>query len=219
MKRNLKFWTRYTWESTRAELLVVVILAVFAAIGAEGLEWGLFASVVPYFLIVAAIFFMVLINYSSQFLYVPLLISMGETRRNIFFGFHYYRLLITTVTVALCALIWGLVPGEVSDIGLRSIPTILAVLVISSSLGSLMGTAFSKWKWVSTLLIMLVAGVGGGIAGYTFMDGIHLEQAATVELASLLEKLPWWLALMALVILLVDVVFHWSLLHKQEVKL
>jgi len=219
MKRNLKFWTRYTWESTYTELGIVAVLATLTAIGAEGLEWGLFASVIPYYLVITASFAMVLINYSSQVLYVPLLISMGETRRNIFFGFHYYRLLITSATLLLCSFIWLLVPGEVSAVGLRSIPTILTVLVISSSLGSLMGTAFSKWRWVSALFIMLVAGVGGGIAGFTFVDGIQLEQAITLELVSFLEKLPWWLVVAAVVILAIDVVFHWSLLRKQEVKL
>lgn len=219
MKRNLKFWTRYTWECSYVELGVVAVLALFTAIGMEGLDWNLFASVIPYYLIVVASFCMVLINYSSQLLYVPLLISMGETRRNIFFGFHYYRLLITAVTIGLCALIWALVPGEVSAIGLRSIPTILAALVISSSLGSLMGTAFSKWRWVAALFVMLVAGVGGGLAGYTSSADIHLEQSAAVEVVSVLQRMPWWLAVIAVVILVVDAVFHWTLLRKQEVKL
>ena len=219
MKRNLKFWTRYTWESSSMQLALVAIIAALTAIGAEGLDWGLFASVIPYYLVVTAVFSMILINYSSQLLYVPLLISMGETRRNIFFGFHYYRLLITSVTLFLCALIWLLVPGEVSTIGLRSIPTILALLVISSSLGSLMGTAFGKWKWVASLVIILTAGAAGGIAGYTFMDEITLEQELTLELAGYLEKLPWWLAAIAVVVLVMDMVFHWSLLRRQEVKL
>jgi hypothetical protein len=219
MKRNLKFWTHYTLESSYTQLGVVAVLAVFTAIGAEGLDWELFASVIPYYLVVSAVFCMILINYSSQLLYVPLLISMGETRRNIFFGFHYYRLLIISVTLFLCTLIWLLVPGEVSAVGLESIPTILALLVVSSSLGSLMGTAFGKWKWVATLFVMLVAGAGGGLAGYTIMDGFNLEQASTLELAGYLAKLPWWLAGAAAVILVIDMVFHWSLLRKQEVKL
>ena len=219
MRRNLKFWTRYTWESSYSQLGVVAVLAVFTAIGAEGLDWGLFTSVIPYYLVVSAVFCMILINYGSQLLYVPLLISMGETRRNIFFGFHYYRLLIISVTLSLCALIWLLVPGEVSAVGLRSIPTILVLLVISSSMGSLMGTAFGKWKWVATLFIMLVAGAGGGLVGYTIMDGLRLEEASTLELAGYLEKLPWWLAVIAVVVLAGDMVFHWTLLRRQEVKL
>lgn len=219
MKRNLKFWSRYTWDSSCVELGVVAVLAVFAVIGAEGLNWSLLASVIPYFLVAVGSFCMIMINHSCQILYVPLLISMGEPRRNIFFGFHYYRLLITTATLALCALIWALVPGQVSAMGLRSLPTILAVLVISASLGSLMGTAFSRWKWVSVLVILLLAGGVGGVAGFTAVNGIHLEQAATLQLVGRFEKLPWWLAAAAAVLFAVDAAFHWILLRRQEVKL
>jgi len=219
MKRNLRFWTRYTWESSCTQLGLVALLACITLVGAEGLDWTLFAAVIPYYLVVAAVFSMILINYSCQLLYVPLLISMGEPRRNIFFGFHYYRVLIISVTVLLCALIWALAPGAVSSAGLRSIPAILTLLVISSSMGSLMGTAFSRWRWLSVLVMMLVAGGFGGLMGYTAMDGIELETASTLRIVSILEKLPWWLAAVAAALLVVDVVFHWALLRRQEVKL
>lgn len=219
MKRNLKFWTRYTWESSRTQLALVGLLAFITLVGAEGLDWALFTSVIPYYLAVSAIFSMVIINYSSQVLYVPLLISMGEPRRNIFFGFHYYRALITCVTLLLCALIWVLAPGAVSSAGLRSIPTILALLVISSSVGSLVGTAFSRWKWISVLVMMLVCGGFGGLMGYTAVDGVALETASALRIVGVLEKLPRWLAAVAAVLLAVDAAFHWSLLRRQEVKL
>ena len=140
MKRNLKFWTRYTWESSGVVLVTAAVLAVISLFGAEGLDFAVFAAIVPYYLCIAAVFIMMMLNSSSQTLYVPLLLSMGETRRNVLLGFHYYRVLIIAVTAALCALIWLLAPGEVSAIGLRSIPTILCVLLIASALGSIMGT-------------------------------------------------------------------------------
>jgi len=219
MKRNLRFWTRYTWESTYTQLAVVAVLAVITAFGAEGMDWGLFAAVLPYFLVISAIFCMILINYSSQVVYVPLLISLGETRRNIFLGFHYYRGLITLVTLALCALIWLLVPGQVSLLGLRSIPTLLTVLIISASVGSLLGTSFSRWRWVASICMFLVAGGAGGMGGYLMVDGIRLEQATTLKLASLLVKVPWWLVVTAAAVLALDISFHWMLLRRQEVKL
>jgi len=175
--------------------------------------------VLPYFLVISAIFCMILINYSSQVVYVPLLISLGETRRNIFLGFHYYRGLITLVTLALCALIWLLVPGQVSLLGLRSIPTLLTVLIISASVGSLLGTSFSRWRWVASICMFLVAGGAGGMGGYLMVDGIRLEQATTLKLASLLVKVPWWLVVTAAAVLALDISFHWMLLRRQEVKL
>ena len=220
MKRNLKFWTRYTWETASAILGLAVIFAVLTAFGAEGLELGLFASVVPYYLCASAVFIMLMINTGSQVLYVPLLLSMGELRRNVLLGFHYYRALIIAVTTALCALIWLLIPGEISSIGLRSIPTILCVLVLAASVGSIMGTVFVKWKWLSFILIIVVCGGAGGVmglAGVKAAEGFSLGD--TAKLASYLLTLPWWLAAAMLALLAADIVFQWLLLRRQEVKL
>ena len=220
MKRNLKFWTRYTWESAGATLSCAVFLAVIALIGAEELDFSTFATVVPYFLLISSIFMMLMINTGSQTLYVPLLLSMGETRRNVLLGFHYYRALIIAVTLAACALIWVLAPGEVSTIGLRSIPTLLCMLIISSAVGSILGTVFVKWRWLSIIIMILVCGGAGGMVGISVsMVQRRSILSGTVELASVLLKLPWWLAVVTLAILAADVVFQWLLLRRREVKL
>lgn len=221
MRRNLRFWTRYTWESMGVELSITAILTVIAAFGAEGLELARFAAVVPFFLCISAIFGMVMINSGSQTLYVPLLLSMGETRRNVLLGFHYYRALIIAVTLGLCALVWLLIPGEVSSAGLRSIPTILCVLLFASAVGSIMGTIFVKWKWAGTALIVILCGGMGGIMGMTGATAANggFDYAATLELVGFLIKFPWWLALAAAVALALDLVFQWLLLRRREVRL
>ena len=56
MKRNLKFWTRYTWESMAVDLSFMAGLAVITLFSAEGLDLGMFASIVPYYLCIAATF-------------------------------------------------------------------------------------------------------------------------------------------------------------------
>lgn len=221
MKRNLRFWTRYTWESAGVDLVIVGILSALALLGTEGLDWGLFASTVPYLLCIAALLRSVMVNTGSQTLYVPLLLSMGETRRNVFLGFHYFRALLIAVTMALCTLIWLLVPGDVSAAGLRSLPTLLCVLVAFSSLGSFMGTLFTRWKWLGTLLIILLCGGGGGLMGMTGATIANggFGYADTLALASYLSPTPWWLAAAAGAALALDVGFQWLLLRKQEVRL
>lgn len=220
MKRNLTFWTRYTWETSGAILILAAVFALFTLFGTEGLDLSLFASVTPYFLCFSAAFVMLMINVGSQVLYVPLLLSMGELRRNVLLGFHYYRALIITVTAVLCTLIWLLVPGEVSSIGLRSIPTILCVLTLVASAGSIMGTVFVKWKWVGLTIMVLLCGSAGGMAGYAGVSaakGISIVNAA--EMTSPLETLPWWLIAAMLAALAADIVFQWLLLRRREVKL
>lgn len=220
MKRNLKFWTRYTWESAGVVLAAAAVLAVISLFSAEGLDFSTFAAVMPYYLCVAAIFVMMMINSGSQTLYVPLLLSMGETRRNVLLGFHYYRVLIIAVTLAVCSLIWLLMPGEVSSVGLRSIPTLLCVLLIASALGSIMGTIFVKWKWAGTFLIILLCGVAGGTVGFAgAASDKFLDMARMARVLSHFEMLPWWLVAAVPVFLALDIAFQWLLLRRQEVKL
>ena len=220
MKRNLKFWTRYTWESAGVVLFTAAVLAVISLFSAEGLDFTTFANVVPYYLCIAAIFVMMMVNTGSQSLYVPLLLSLGETRRNVLLGFHYYRALIIAVTLAVCAAIWLLVPGEVSAVGLRTIPTMLCVLLIASALGSIMGTVFVKWKWVGTVFIILLCGVAGGAVGFAgAASDKFLDAARWAELLTYLETLPWWLIAAVVVSLALDIAFQWMLLRRQEVKL
>lgn len=219
MRRNLRFWTRYTWEVAGVNLCLTAALLVVTALGADSVQLQLLASVVPYFLLISAAMCAMFCNMGSQTLYVPLLISMGETRRNILLGFHYYRCLIIVVTVGLCAILWALVPGEVSSIGLRSFPAIFAVLVLTSALGSLMGTIYIKWKWVSMILIVVLCGGFGGAMGLLFSGGVALQLASTIDLTSALLRLPWWLAAAALAAFLLDLVFQWLLLRRREVKL
>lgn len=220
MKRNLKFWTRYTWESAGVVLAAAAVLAVISLFSAEGLDFATFAAVMPYYLCIAAIFVMMMINSGSQTLYVPLLLSMGETRRNVLLGFHYYRVLIIAVTLAVCSLIWLLMPGEVSSVGLRSIPTLLCVLLIASALGSIMGTIFVKWKWAGTVLIILLCGVAGGTVGFAgAASDKFLDMARMARVLSHFETLPWWLVAAVPVALALDIVFQWLLLRRQEVKL
>lgn len=220
MKRNLRFWTRFTGESAAGELVLVAVLLAITTLGADRLQLEVVASVVPYFLCVSAVLCMIMINLSCHTLYIPLLLSLGETRRNIFFGFHYYRALIITVTLALSALIWALAPCDISSIGLHSMPTLLTVLVIASSLGGIMGTLFTKWKWVGMILVVLICGGMGGCMGFFFAGGAtELLSADIAKLVSLFLALPWWLVLAAAVLFLLDMGFQWLLLRRQEVRL
>lgn len=219
MKRNLKFWTRHTWETAGMELIVVAFFSIVTIFSTTGLDWSLFFSTVPLFLIVAAVFCMILVNSSTHLLYNPLLLSMGETRRNVFFGSCYFRVLIISVTIALCGIMWLISPDAISAAGLRSLLNILAILVAASSIGNLFGTLYVKWKWVGVMCLALVGGVIGGTSGFLFSAGIDLERAAVSKVTNFLQDMPWWFALVAVGLQAADLFFHWMLLRRQEVKL
>ena len=219
MKRNLRFWARYTWEGLQMVLIVLAILLVLSAIGASRLELTALAATAPAYLLLAAGLTTIMLNYSTQVVYIPLLISMGETRRNLFLGYHFYRVLIIAAAVVVSALIWALVPDEISRLGLSNIPTILALLVASASLGSIMGTIYFKWKWAATILLVAVFGTFGGVGGFAVAGGGEDVAQLVGKGAAVLAEFPWWVVLAAVLALAADVVFHWLLLRRQEVKL
>ena len=219
MKRNLRFWTRYTWEGMQVVLIVLAIFLVLSAIGASRLELTTLAATVPAYLLLAAGLTTIMLNYGTQVVYIPLLISMGETRRNLFLGYHFYRVLIIAVAVGLSALIWALVPGEISRLGLSNIPAILALLVTSASLGSIMGTIYFKWRWAATVLLVVVFGMFGGVGGFSVAGGGEDVAQLVEKAARFLAEFPWWLALAAAAALAADATFQWLLLRKQEVRL
>ena len=219
MRRNLRFWARYTWEGMQVVALVLAILLVLSAVGASRLELAALATSAPAYLLLAAGMTIIMLNYSAQALYTPLLLSMGETRRNIFLGYHFYRALIIAVAVGLSALIWALVPGEIARLGLRNIPSILAILVIVSALGGIIGTLYAKWRGAATVMLVVVFGILGGVGGFSFAGGGEDVARLVERAASTLAEFPWWLMLAAAGILALDVCFQWLLLRRQEARL
>ena len=171
MRRNLRFWTRYTAESAAVVAFIMAIFLGISLLGANAEYQTTVLYMTPYYLVTAAMLTILLMNYGTQATYVPLLLSLGETRRNLMLGFHYYRALIIVATLAVSALIWAFLPSELSSVGLRSLPTILAVMVITSALGGVMGTLYYKCRAVATVLVVVIFGGFGGIVGFSFAGG------------------------------------------------
>ena len=100
-----------------------------------------------------------------------------------------------------------------------NIPAILALLVTSASLGSIMGTIYFKWRWAATVLLVVVFGMFGGVGGFSVAGGGEDVAQLVEKAARFLAEFPWWLALAAAAALAADAAFQWLLLRKQEVRL
>ncbi len=219
MRRNLKFWTRYTWENAEILLAVTALLGVLMLLGRERPAWDVFAARVPYLLLMSGCFTLYIVNTSSHQLYIPLLIAMGETRRNILYGFLYYRLLAIAGTLAACGLIWGLIPGEISREGLRHLPILLVTMLLASALGSIAGTLTVRWKWVALVAIMIPSGIFGGLIGYMGVGGgTRLEKVLQVA-SRLLTGTVWPLVLATAVLLAVDGLLQYRVVMTREAKI
>ena len=226
MRRNLRFWTRFTFEYVGVELLVV---GLFLLIGLISNDWiwdegvsGLtdFLSLLPFYLIFVAVILLVLTGPGLQMLYVSLLVSCGEPRKNVFWGLQYHRFLMIAVTSLLCACIWLLVPGEVSEAGRQCLPVIVTGLVILSAAGGLIGTAYMRWKWLGVLSIVLCsAGFGGTIGWLTISKGLDFTALPLAAGNLYTWFLPGQLAAAAVILLALDLTAQWLTLRRREVKL
>jgi len=216
MRRNLWFWSRYTWEIIRAELVAVAFLIILSNMEYNHLSWTLLASLLPYYLAMVTVLMVLIVSTGFQTLYAPLLISVGETRWNIFLGFQYHRVLLIMVTAAVSAVIWTVLPGTVSAAGLQHLPIIITILVMSTSLGSLIGTIHIKLRWLGTVMIMLIFSSLGATVGVAVAKGVLTD---IPDFMSILAHLPWQLIATAALLLLVDVVVQWLSLRWLTVKL
>jgi hypothetical protein len=199
-------------------LAVILVDGLLSLLTVESAQLLALATALSYHLVVVASFVIVVINASCHLAYIPLLLSFGETRKNIFLGFHYFRLLIILATIILCALVWALVPGELSAAGLRSIPIIAVALVFFSSLGSIIGTICVKSRLAGGILLGIFGGICGGVSGTVLLN--NSTQGAAQMVQSVLSSLNWPLVLtVTAAVFLINVIFQWLLLRRQEVKL
>lgn len=226
MRRNLRFWTRFTWENVEAELIIVAVFLVIGAVtgdyiwsdGGSGLAD--FAALAPFYLIISAVLCVMMISPGCQTLYIPLLIANGEPRKNIFWGFQYHRFLLIAVTSAVSALVWSLVPSEISDACLSCLPMIVLGLVISSSLGNLLGSMYVKWKWAGVVVMVLLFGMCGGLVGWMGSTGGFEITGMSLFVLGMATYAPsWQMTAAAAALLAVDLGIQWLLLRRREVKL
>lgn len=226
MKRNLRFWTRFTWEGVEAELVVMGFFLLLNVFNSEPLwtrgtgGWMDFLALAPFYLIFAAALCTILIAPGTQMIYVPLLLSHGEPRKNVFWGFQYHRFLLIAATAGISGLVWALVPGKLSAACLSFLPLIVTGMVICSAVGGLFGSAYVKWKWLGVIIIAIVCGCGGGLAGWAGVSGSFDFMEFSVSIPGLAEtNLPWQLAAAAAALLALDMGLQWLMLRRREVKL
>ena len=211
MNGSRRFWAHRIWESICVELMVAAVFLVVTLMRNWGMDGALLLSAVPIHLISSAAISIFIINLSTQSLYSPLLLAMGQTRRHVFLGSCCHRMGFLGVTLILCGvfLLWH--PGEISAVGWRNLGI---MLMAASSAGNIFGGLYYKWRWVGAIGMILFGGTFGVIGSWLF----HQKPVDVVGISGILHKLPGWIILAVVFLLMVDLILHWLLLRRQEVK-
>lgn len=215
--RNLRFWRRYALELLAVGLGVAFFCLVVSALGAqpEALPGVLMCT--PYYLSMGCAFGLILCCFSIHISYLPLILAMGSTRREAFWGFLWCRLLVVAAAAVLSLFLWLLLPGDVARDGLTLLPLLVLLMLLAASLGSLMGLLYQRWRGLGILVLAVLSGVVGAGASITVMSS-----SRGAALFSRLGPLGAWTAVVAALWLLLgaaDLLLTRSTLRRREVKL
>lgn len=212
MSRNLRYWSRFTLQNLATTLIFVAFGLVLIVGGAESLEIESFQflSIMALF---GSLFSIVAFGCGVVTLYLPLLVSMGETRRATFWGYHYYMVLtmvVGTATWALLSILTG-IPNW-----WNGLPTVVILHLLVSGFGGLIGILYARFKWVGILMIALLSGGVAGITSYTMIRTIMREGTFVLNLRL---SLSGWMLLGGLALIAVEAVVCWFHFRRISVKL
>lgn len=213
--RGLRFWLRYFLETIGIGLLVGAFFLALMGVGAEGDALAAVLFCIPYYITIGCALSIMLVAFSTHILYIPLVLSMGSTRRETYWGFFLYRLLSAAAPLLIALIIWLVIPGDIAQDGLRVLPMLALVLLSAIHFGSLAGLAYQKLKILGIILLMVICGGVGGIASL-LINGFNLDLS---EILGMMNQ-AWAIGILVwLILAAMDLLATYFALQSREVKL
>ena len=211
MSRNLRYWSRFTLQNLMVAALFVVLTLVMT-VSTEDLT-GL--SLLPGMALMGMLFSFLAFGCGVVVLYLPLLVSLGETRRNVALGYHYYLFLTALLGTALWVVL-SLAAGAGQEV-LSGVPVVLAIQVIVAMAGSLVGIIYARYKWIGVAMIALLAGGTAGIFSFLLASNI-MEENTFLSFDFRLGG-TWVFLLAAVAVTVLEIFLFWLHFRRREVKL
>ena len=214
MSRNLRYWSKFSLQNLMiAGLFILIALVLAVGWSEEGGMEGL--AILPGMALMGMLFSFLAFGCGVVVLYLPLLVSLGETRRNVALGYHYYLFLTALLGTALWAVL-SLAAGAGQEV-LSGVPVVLAIQVIVAMAGSLVGVVYARYKWVGVAMIALLAGGTAGVFSFLMASNI-MEENTFLSFDFRLDS-PWLLLLAAVVVAVLEIGIFWLHFRRREVKL
>lgn len=209
MSRNVRYWSRFSLQNLIVPGVFILFSLVLTLSWSDGVSNDL--SLLPSMALMGMLFSFIAFGCGIVVLYLPLLVSMGETRRNVFLGYHYYMVL----TIAIGSLLWAaltMAAGSAAAVP-AGLPTVISLQIVVAMAGSLIGIVYARYKWVGVAMIALLS--GGTAAVFSFVVAVRGEGAAIWSFDFSLPMLP----VAAAALSLLEVIVFWLHFRRREVKL
>ena len=129
---------------------------------------GMLIAVLPFFILVAGIFSTFLIGVTYFQVYFSVLVSMNATRKKTVISILVNIAAMLLGINAVMALIWKLVPNEISETGLRLMPLFIGIMFLAAALCVLLGSVIVRWGKIGMVIFAFVSVVLGVCIGASF---------------------------------------------------
>lgn len=173
MGRGYRFWVRYLWQTISVGVAAAVVMFLLTGVGVSWSQVAGTLAGLPYYLVLGSSLALTLICFATHLVYFPLVLALGSTRREAFWGFLLYRLGAVVITALLSlAILLPLAAGETWQV----FPVLVLVLLFGCTLGSLMGLAYQKLKFIGILMLMVIFAIVGGFVSFFLVGGNAAEE-------------------------------------------
>ena len=167
--RTLSFWGKSCMEGLGVSLAVGAVLLVLVAFG-QGFYESTYnipflLSLSPYYVLFSGGFCVLTMTIGYFQVYFPVLLSMNATRKHITLGIFLFETGIIAALILLCALIWIVVPGDISQSGMKALPLLCGILLTGAAFGTILGAVITRWGKIGVLIFIVFMFVTGGIGG------------------------------------------------------
>ena len=167
--RTLSFWGRSCMEGLGISLAGGAILLIFMAFVQGFFESidniSFLLSLSPYYLLVSGGFCVLAMTIGYFQVYFPVLLSMNAIRKHITLGIFLFETGMIAALILLCALIWTVVPGDISQSGMKALPLLCGLLLTGAAFGTILGAVIARWGKIGVLIFIGFMFVIGGIGG------------------------------------------------------
>ena len=218
MMRGTRFWLRYYLETMAIGFGVGAVMLVLNGMGAgREVLAGVLAST-PYYIAMGCGISIMMVCFSTHILYIPLVLSLGSTRREVYGGFLLYRVAAALTPLLTAFLIWLPLPGDIAADGRALLPSIGLLLLYAVSAGSLMGVAYQKLRLLGMILLVVVCGALGGCVGLM----MTMNDAGGNLFSRIFGWMDQWILVglvLGILLAAADLIVTYLLLKSREVKL
>lgn len=215
MRETIRYWLLFLWQTAQVALWAILIVAVIFLARVDVSRMNLSPYLLPTVITACTALPQLICGPGAHILYMPLQLAMGETRRNILWGYLLSLFLYALPPAGICGALVALSPAIPHRTGLAL--GLLLVQILAGAFSNVLGVLYAKFRVIACFIIGLVSAcIGGGFVRISLLD-IYSDMLSLDFLSQ--SGVLTGLAIAAAVLLAAGVVFTALRLRRLEVKL